>query len=54
MSQKQICDVTLAALSEWAASTSKEAFGTWCANMKKRGFYWGADETLEDSPNVLA
>lgn len=52
MSQKQICDITLAALAEWAASNSKESYKIWVCSMKKSGRYWGADETLEDAPNA--
>lgn len=51
MSQQQICVTTLAALSAWAASNTKESYKTWVCAMKRTGRYWGADETLEDCPH---
>lgn len=49
MSKEQ---TTLSALSAWIESNSKETYKTWVCSMKKRGFFWNADETLEGTPNV--
>jgi hypothetical protein len=53
MTQQQINSVTLAALAEWASSNSKATFGAWCFAMKQRGFFWGADETLDEVPSAV-
>jgi hypothetical protein len=47
MSKEQ---TTLSALSAWIESNTKETYKSWLCVMKKRGFYWNADETLEDCP----
>ena len=52
MSQQQIAQVTLVALSLWAATNTKESYSSWLASQKRAGFLWGADETLEEGPNV--
>lgn len=50
MSQQQIQQVTLAAISEWAASSSKETFKNWVKSMKAGGRYWGSEEEFDEVP----